>query len=152
MKFKSAIFGTSSAKPRRGPNAFTLVEVLAALLFMAIVIPVAVKALQIASRAGVVSQRKAVAARIAERVLNEMIVTTQFQGTSLKGVINEAQQDYEWTLRSEPWPQDALLLVSVEVDFPVQGRQYDVVLSTLYDNSATNSVSSTNSAGSGMNL
>src|SRR5882762_4963509 len=49
---------------------FTLAEVLAALLFMAIVIPVAVQGLHIASRAGSVSERKAVGARIAERKLN----------------------------------------------------------------------------------
>lgn len=127
--------------------AFTLVEVLAALLFMAIVIPVAMQAIRIANRAGVMSQRKAVATRIAERMLNEMIVTSQYQGTSLKGVINEAQQQYEWTMRTEPWTEDAMLMVSIEVDYPVQGEQFTVRLSTLVDNTTTtNSMGSTSTS------
>ena len=56
---------------------FTLAEVLAALLFMAVVIPVAVDGLRVASRASVLGQRKAVAARIAESVLNEQVVASQ---------------------------------------------------------------------------
>jgi len=55
--------------------------VLVALAFMAIVIPVVLQGLRIASLAGEVSQRKALAARIAERVLNEAIVTGQFATT-----------------------------------------------------------------------
>src|SRR5437660_12779604 len=48
--------------------AFTLAEVLAALAFMAILIPVVIECLNIASRAGEVAQRKTEAARVAERL------------------------------------------------------------------------------------
>src|ERR1019366_4127245 len=51
-------------------SAFTLAEVLAALLFLAIVIPTAVEALHIASLAGEVAARKGAAARVADRILN----------------------------------------------------------------------------------
>ena len=53
-----------AARDKRRHAGFTLVEVLAALLFMAIVIPVAVEGLRIASLAGQVAQRKSVAARV----------------------------------------------------------------------------------------
>src|ERR1035437_10572400 len=66
-------FGTPKNKKRTA--AFTLAEVLAALLFMAIVIPVAVEALHTASLAGEIGVRKGVAARVADRILNESIVT-----------------------------------------------------------------------------
>src|SRR6266513_339917 len=62
----------------RHEAAFTLAEVLAALLFMAIVIPVAVQGLRIASRAGSVAERKSAAARVAEKILNENLVTTNW--------------------------------------------------------------------------
>jgi type II secretory pathway pseudopilin PulG len=62
---------------KRSASAFTLVEVLAALAFMAIVIPVAVEGLRVANLAGQVGQRRAVAARIADRILNELFVTGQ---------------------------------------------------------------------------
>jgi len=127
-------------KPTRRPtrakiSAFTLAEVLAALAFMAIVIPVAVEGLRVANLAGQVSQRKAVAMRVAERVLNEMVVTGQARGSAQNGTLQEGFQQYRWSIRTEPWPEDAMRLVTVQVVFPVQGRDYDVHLSTLVDNS-----------------
>src|SRR5437899_934923 len=62
--------------------AFTLAEVLAALLFMAIVIPVALEGMHVASRAGSVAVRKREAARVAERLLNESIITTNWSNGS----------------------------------------------------------------------
>ena len=119
---------------KRSRAGFTLVEVLAALVFMAIVIPVAVQALQIANRAGELSYRRAAAARIAERVLNENLITTQGQALGQSGVAFEGQQQYRWTIRSEAWPIDSMLLVTVQVFYPVQGRDFDVKLSTLVSN------------------
>ena len=133
MRFKPATHPWSAVKRARA--AFTLAEVLAALAFMAIVIPVAVEGLRIANLAGQVGERKATAARIAERVLNELIVTGQLRGAIQNGVVQEGAQQYQWSMRSEPWPADAMLLVTVQVIFPVQGRDYDVRLSTLLDNS-----------------
>ena len=116
-------------------RAFTLVEVLAALAFMAIVIPVAVDGFRVASRAGQVGERKATATRIAERVMNELLVTGQFRSATQKGVVQEEAREYQWSMRSEPWPLGPMRLVTVQVEFPVQGRDYDVRLSTLADNS-----------------
>ena len=118
----------------RNARGFTLAEVLAALAFMAIVIPVAVQGLRVASLAGQVGQRKAVAGRIAERVLNELSVTGQLQGSGTSGVAQESALEYRWTVRAEPWPEDAMRLVTVQVTFPVQGQDYDVRVSTLMDN------------------
>src|SRR5258708_37139450 len=56
-------------------GGYTLAEVLAALLFMAILIPVTMHGVSVSSRAGVLGQRKATAMRIAERVLDESIIT-----------------------------------------------------------------------------
>ena len=124
-------------------SAFTLAEVLAALLFLAIVIPAAVEALHIASLAGEVAARKAVAARVADRVLNESIVTTNWNHGSQSGTVTEGALDFRWTLTSENWPQDAMQLVAAEVQFSAKGHDYSVKLSTLA-NSQTR--------GSGMNL
>jgi type II secretory pathway pseudopilin PulG len=119
--------------PRR-QSAFTLAEVLAALLFMAIVIPVALQGLRVASRAGSVSERKAVGARLAERKLNELLVTGQWQSASQKGEVREGSQVYSWQLQSEPWSEDGVMRqLTVVVSVPVQGRDYDVKVSTLVD-------------------
>jgi type II secretory pathway pseudopilin PulG len=125
---------------RRREAGFTLVEVLAALLFMAVVIPVAVDGLRVASRASVVGQRKSVAARIAESVLNEQVVTSQTAGSAQSGVVRQGNVDYSWTVKLDVWNQmqnqsilqlSPMQLVTVQVNFPVQGQMYNVHLSTL---------------------
>ncbi len=127
MKFRTR----PNSVPRPGVEAFTLAEVLAALVFMAIVIPVAVQGLQIAGRAGAVAERKREAARVAERVLNESIVTTNYFQAVASGTVLEAGREYRWTLRTEAWTESTMQLLSVAVTFPVQGRDYTVPMSTL---------------------
>jgi prepilin-type N-terminal cleavage/methylation domain-containing protein len=135
MKFAIPNPFSSGAKSRR--SGFTLAEVLAALAFMAIVIPVAVQGLRVASLAGEVSLRKATGARIADRVLNEYIITSKTQTPARNGVVQEGALDYRWVIRSEPWTQDTMRLVTVQVFYNAQGQEYDVQLSTLLDNSST---------------
>jgi hypothetical protein len=114
-------------------GGFTLAEVLAALVFMAIVIPVALQGLRIANLAGQVAIRKAEAARVAERVMNESIVTTNWSKSGLSGTITEGMHQFGWSMLNEPWTQDPLHLLSIKVTFAVQGQPYDVRLSTLVD-------------------
>jgi len=110
---------------------FTLVEVLAALLFLAIVIPTAVEALHVATLSGEVAARKSAAARVADRVLNESIVMTNWSAGTQNGTVTEGAVDYRWTLTSQNWPQDTMQLLTVEVKYPAQGKDYSVKLSTL---------------------
>lgn len=123
-----------SGVKRRGARAgFTLAEVLAALMFMAIVIPVAMQGLNIASRAGAVAERKREAIRVAERVLNDNLVTTNLNRSAQSGVLQELDREYRWKLRTERWTESTMELLSVEVTFPVQGKDYAVQLSTLVE-------------------
>ena len=108
-----------------------MAEVLAALLFMAIVIPVAMQGLRIASLAGEVAERKSAAARIAERVLNENVVTTNWNQSLQSGVISENGRQFNWTLRNEAWNANPMQLVTVEVTFAAQDKNYSVRMSTL---------------------
>ena len=127
-------FNQASRSSRAKRAGFTLAEVLAALVFMAIVIPVALQGLRVASRAGSVAERKAIGARLAERKLNELIVTGQWQSASQRGTMQEGWQTYQWNLDSESWAEDgAMRLLTVHVTVPVQGRDYDVQVSTLVD-------------------
>jgi hypothetical protein len=117
---------------RRRSKAFTLAEVLAALLFLAIVIPAAVEAMHLASLAGVVAARKGAAGRVADRVLNESLVTTNWSGGLQRGTVTESGLDYNWSLTSQSWTSDsAMQQVTAEVTFLAQGKEYKVTLSTL---------------------
>jgi len=120
---------TSPANPKRA--AFTLAEVLAALLFLAIVIPTAVEVLHVASLAGEVAVRKSAAARVADRILNESLVTTNWSNGSQSGTVTEGVLDFNWKLTSQSWPEDAMQWLTAEVTFSAQGKAYSVKLSTL---------------------
>lgn len=101
------------------------------MLFLAIVIPTAVEALHIASRAGSVASRRSAAARIAERVLNESILYTNLNLGSRRGSITEGSVDYQWTITQESWIQNTLPLLTAEVHFLAQGQDTSVRISTL---------------------
>lgn len=98
---------------------------------MAIVIPVAMEALGVASRLGVLGQRKAAAMRVAERLLSELIVEGQTQQATSSGSLVEGDVTYPWTSRVENWPEDALQQLTVTVQFSAQGGLFDVSATTL---------------------
>jgi len=119
-------------RPRdRRRAAFTLAEVMAALMFLAIVIPVAVEALHMASLAGEVAARKSAAARVADRVLSESLVTTNWSNGQQSGTVTEGVINYHWRLTSQTWPADQMESVTAEVTYSAQGKEYSVSLSTL---------------------
>jgi hypothetical protein len=124
-------------------GGFTLAEVLAALMFMAIVIPVALEAMHIASGAGENAARRNEAAMVAERLLNESIVTGDWSGGIQKGSLRQGMHEFEWALEDESWNEDmsqfSIHQVSIEVKYWTQGRERSVRLSTLVNE--TNSVS-----------
>ena len=112
--------------------AFTLAEVLAAMLFLAIVIPAVVEAMHLASLAGEVAARKGAAVRVADRILNESLVTTNWSGGTQSGTTSEGALDFSWTLTTQSWPEDsAMQVVTAEVKFTAQGKDYSVKLNTL---------------------
>jgi type II secretory pathway pseudopilin PulG len=124
-----------TSRPRRRA-AFTLVEVLASLLMMAIIIPVAIEGMSVASRVGMLGQRKAAAMRVAERVINEVLVESQIQQASSSGTAYEGDTAYPWVMRTENWPEDAMQQMTVTVSFPVQGALHEISVSTLLPNTS----------------
>lgn len=134
---------STDAQRRPRTRAFTLAEVLAALLFMAILIPVAMHGVSVASRAGTLGQRKAAAMRIAERVLDEQIVSGQIAAATPYGSVVDGDTTYPWTMTSEPWTEDSMTVLTVRVSFDVQGSTFEVAASTLYDPTATGTTTTT---------
>jgi hypothetical protein len=124
----------TGVRTRSMSAGFTLAEVMAALVFMAIVIPVALEGLSIASRAGEVAARKSDAALVAERVLNDSLVNTNWTQTVQSGTVRQGVRDFRWTLHNDPWSVDreqGMRLLTVEVNYAAQGKDYAVRLSTL---------------------
>jgi type II secretory pathway pseudopilin PulG len=121
-------------------SGFTLAEVLAAMVFMAIVIPVLIQALHVASGSGEAAVAKAEAARIAQNVLNESILTTNWNQAGLTGTISEGVHDFKWKLTNDTWEQDPMRLLTVEVTFTLRDKEMSVRLSTLVDSSVSSAL------------
>jgi type II secretory pathway pseudopilin PulG len=132
------------------PPAFTLVEVLAALLMMAIIIPVALQGMSIVSRAAVLGEHKVAAMRVADRVLNTQIANLgqgQPVPSSASGTETEGDMTFPWTMQTSPWPTDTMTEMTVRVTFTLQGHAYEMSLGTLFDPNASTPGTAANSAG-----
>jgi hypothetical protein len=109
------------------------VEALVAMLFMAVVIPVAMSGVRVAGQAGESGKRKLVAARIATRVINKLRIENQLTG-SQRGTVTEDGVDYAWNSRAELWSEDRVSMMyqaTVTVTYKVAGHQCNVEMSTL---------------------
>jgi prepilin-type N-terminal cleavage/methylation domain-containing protein len=130
---------TARTDARRAARGFTLVEVMAAMVMMAIIIPISLEGMSIVSRAAVMGQRKTAAMRVAERVINEQLAVVplgQAVPTTGNGSEEEGGQSYTWTMTTAVWPQDTMTQMTVHVTFTSQGHPYDMSLSTLFDPNA----------------
>lgn len=116
---------------RQRNRAFTFAEILAAMMFLGLVIPVALQAVKISSDAGVVASRKATATQLGDALLNELAITDEWRSGSQSGQFEAPYESYRWQIQSENWDQQGLSQLSLQVEFLVRDQSYDVVLTTL---------------------
>jgi prepilin-type N-terminal cleavage/methylation domain-containing protein len=117
-------------------HGFTLAEVMVAVVLLAVIIPVALQAMGTASRAAELGQRKAAAARVAERVLDEQLTIVapgQAIPDSANGIETDGDASYPWTMQTKTWAQDNMTQMTVKIKFTLQGATHEMEASTLYD-------------------
>ena len=117
---------------RRGTrHGFTLVEVLAALAFLGILIPVVVSALTVSNRAAVIAERSVIAAQLGENQLNQMIVESSWSSSAAKGDFGKDWPGYRWELKKTTWTTGSVTELTMDAFFQVQGQERSVQLGTL---------------------
>ena len=133
-------------------HGFTLIEVLAALLFLAILVPAIATALSLSSRVSTLTDRRAVAAELAENQLNEELLGSAWQSaTATQGDFGADYPGYTWQMTQTGWNGDstnAMTELTMEVTFPVQGRPQSVKLTTLVNASVSSAQGQTQSGSS----
>ena len=138
MKLRTAAIRPRSSRLDRRA-AFTLAEVLVSLAFMAIVIPVALQGIHVASGAGELAPRKSEAAMVADRLLTQSVITGDWSSGVQSGTVRQGAHDYPWILQNVIWNEDvnqiSIRQISVEVTYSAQGLQKTLQLSTLVDES-----------------
>ena len=90
---------------RTRTGGFTFVEILAALMFLAVVIPTIVSALTISNRASEYTERGGAAGELAENKLNEMLTADAWQaaGSTAGGDCGPDWPGYRWEMTQTPW-------------------------------------------------
>jgi type II secretory pathway pseudopilin PulG len=115
----------------RNTGGFTFVEILAAMLFLGILMPVVIGALQVSNRSAVLSERSTIAVQLAENQLAELQLDDAWTTASASGDFGADWQDYRWELTKADWANGAMTELQLTAFFTVQGREHDVRLSTL---------------------
>jgi hypothetical protein len=118
--------------------------VLAALLLIAIVLPVVMQGLSLATHAASAAKHRTEAAGLAESKLNELVATRQWQTGPLSGDFSPDWPDYRWEATLQSYVNDTSGQNVQEIDLSVfwtnRNRQESVSLSTLaYARSSTTS-------------
>lgn len=110
---------------------FTFVEVLAAMVFLGILIPVVISALMVSNRAAVVAERSTIAMQLGENRLSELMLGDAWTTAESRGDFGEEWPGYRWELKRQDWQSGAMTELTLDVFFAVQGQEHDVRLSTL---------------------
>jgi len=123
-------------RPTVHRRAFTLVEVLAAMLLMAIVLPPVMEGVSLATRNASDARHRTEAAGLAEEKLSEILATQQWQGGTLSGDFGSDAPAYHWQATVNGWAADTTSVGLQQIDLSVlwndsAGRQKSVILSTL---------------------
>ncbi|OPZ05507.1 MAG: hypothetical protein BWZ10_03037 [candidate division BRC1 bacterium ADurb.BinA364] len=91
---------------------------------------------------GEAARRQRQAARLADRLLAEKIVTGEWDDTEDEGDFGDDWPEYRWTLETAEWTQPDAIQVGVTVYFTIQGREQSVRVATLIDETAETESSS----------
>jgi prepilin-type N-terminal cleavage/methylation domain-containing protein len=112
---------------RRG---FTLIEVLATMVLLAIVLPVAMRGVSVSLAAASSAQHRAEAASLGEAKLNSMVATGEWSNTAPSGDFGADWSGYQWTLQTQARDFNTTE-VMLTVTWTERGTQRSLPISTL---------------------
>lgn len=138
-KFSHSALPLRASLPRRKHPAsgFTLIEALAALMLIAIVLPVAIRAVAQSSAIGLLADRRAEAIALADVRLTEVLLGRDWQFGDEAGTFDaddgEHAWRYRWALRVDEVGSTAFRQITVRVTWQQRGREQSVSLVTRVD-------------------
>lgn len=121
-------------KPRavkRRSRGFTLVEALAAVVIIAVVLPVAMRGISLAAVVASRSHQRVEAAELARMKLNELVVTGEYGNGSQSGEFGVDAPGFRWIATTESWNDSSMQLITVQVTWRRRNVEEVVSMSTL---------------------
>ena len=128
------------------PKGFTLVEVVAALVLVAIALPVIMRGISVATSASSISKQRTQAATLASLKLHELVGTGQWQNGNQSGDFAGEWPDYQWSSELTEWSGVETQQLDVHVTWMARNQKQTFTLSTLVYNNAPVGPQSTTAA------
>jgi prepilin-type N-terminal cleavage/methylation domain-containing protein len=127
------------------PRGFTLIEVLATLVLLGIVMPVAMRGVSLALAAASTARHTAEAASLAEAKLNELVADGSWQTSGQTGDFPD-NPEYHWTCENTSRDYGTSE-VALHVTWTQRGVERSMSLSTLVNTSTSTTTSGTTGTG-----
>ena len=108
-------------KPR-SLRAFTLVEVLATMVLLAVALPVAMQGVSLALRAVDIARERTESASLAEMKMQELLVTEGWRESDSSGDFGPERPEYKWEAEVVPWEDPSLQMLTVQVEWTSRGK------------------------------
>ena len=115
----------------RQRTAFTLIEVLAALAFTAIVLPVTMRGISLITTAASEARKRSEATVLAQNTLAELMTAGVPQFSETSGDFAPDNPEYRWTAELSDWQETNLKQLEVQVIWTARGSEHAVALTTL---------------------
>jgi general secretion pathway protein I len=129
--------GAREARTMPCRRGFTLVEVLAAMVLVAIVLPTALQGTILCMNLASNARMQVQAASLAQAKLSELAATRMIDDAVQTGDFGEQWPQYTWIATVQTWDDPRLVELDVSVLWNRRGKDYDVTVSTLvYDGAA----------------
>jgi len=143
MRAGRTMHGPRLAAGRRGGAGFTMPEVLATMLLIGIVVPVAMAGLSLALAAAGHARHTAQAATLGEAKLMELVATGQWMMATGSGDFSPDWPDYHWRSQMTTLDFDANQ-IQLQVTWTERGMEQSLSVTTIvYDNETSGTSSGT---------
>ncbi len=109
-------------------------EILVTIMMIAMIIPIAMKGISVATSVSSDSKWKLEAMTLAESRLVEILINKEWQNSSESGNFADAYSQYKWQMDTSDWSEDNLKQIALKVSWQQRGRERNVTLHTLVYN------------------
>jgi len=120
-----------TVKGRGRFGGFTFIELLATVVLLAIIMPVAMQCIALCTRLGGQSRKQIEAASLATARLTELTASQDWQTGEKSGNFGTEWPGYRWTADVSNWTDPTLRRLDLTVLWQSQGRERSLTLSTL---------------------
>ena len=110
---------------------FTFVELLATVVLIGTIMPVAMRTIALCTRLAGQSRREIEAVSLASTKLAELVASKDWATGGKAGNFGADWPGYEWSAEVSSWTESTVRQLDVEVLWTSQGRQRQITLSTL---------------------